>query len=82
MSSLLIAPLNRGMMDKQEEILEGIALKLYEFDGGTMGHWASLPRDRKEYRYRAKLMAEHLDSQDLVVMVDGNYDVAQVGPLI
>lgn len=55
----------------REEIQEGIALKLYEIDGGTQGYWETSPKDRKEYRHRAKLMAEYLDSAGLVLKVEG-----------
>ncbi len=44
----------------KDELLEGIALKLYEFDGGTQEYLDTSPKDRKEYLYRAKLMADYL----------------------
>lgn len=55
---------------KGTEIVEGMAFKLWELDGGTREYWDADTRGRKEYRHRALLMARFLQSQRLVIQVD------------
>ncbi len=54
----------------RQQRIHGIAFKLYELDGGTQEYWDTSPKDRKEYLCRAKLMAEYLHSQGVVIKVD------------
>ena len=56
-------------------IVEEIALKLWEFDGGTQQYWDADPKGRKEYRYRGKLMAEYLHSKGVVIKMGRKPDV-------
>ncbi len=57
-------------LTKQERLQESIAFKLFEFDGGTKECWDIEPKERKEYRYRALLLRQHLHSQGAVLKVE------------
>ena len=70
MMRIYLAKFVENLMPTREEIREGIAFKLYELDSGTREYWDVSPKDRKEYRYRAKLMTEHLHSEGVVIKVE------------
>ena len=53
------------------ELIDGIAFVLFQFDGGTWEHWETDFKAQKEYCYRARLMASFLHSHGLVIKVEG-----------
>ncbi len=63
-------------MATREEIREGIAFELFWIDGGAGDridakvYWDTDEKARKEYRYRATLLVQHLHSKDVVIKVD------------
>jgi len=58
-------------VNKQGEVREGVAIKLFTFDGGEVLRWLyNDEKERKEYRHRANKLLSYLHSQGVVIKID------------